>query len=404
MGEEYRSEVSKKGITDEEKNKIALKYKDKASQLYNTSFASEIQTQNQQNQVQQQVQQEKEKFKANIVGDIQSVSNEVNAFNSNEQAIVNVLKKYKTTEEFETFLKEYKVKTGKDFNKQMPSVFQHGDDRDEINDLKKHLNTLGYGITDVTETGYQGKAYLKTTADYEKIKGNTIGSLQGPGGSFLPGKTSDGTGFMQGPANYNSFTPPGGGQSFPTGFNTYTPPATTPPGGGQSFPTGFNTYTPPPANTPPPATTPPPGGETISNEKDITNQTEVVKVLNKIQSEAHSRGITMHTAQNTATTYIKASAEKLHYAKVAVEGTKMDSTKLVEKGIPSTQNLEQISIEMIKELQVANELLAGVFNNTQPTEGGIVLNLDGKKLATNFQNRMNNRQAFNNANRTRTNP
>jgi hypothetical protein len=383
MGEDYRSEVSKKGVTDEEKNKIALKYKDKATQLYNTSFASEIQTTNQQ---QQQAQNKKDELNKKLISlnadaDISKINKEFNKFNTDENEIINTLKKYKTQEEFELFTQQYKEKTGKKLDKQILDTFNYG----EAADLDTYLKTVGYtsapvngdiSIQKTKNTGtplpgqfnVQGNSNLPVTT-------NTIVFQQGPDGTLPPTTASYGTGFQQGPVGNGTYTPPGG-QSFPTGFNTYTPPTTTPP----------------------------PGGETVSNEKNINNQVEVVKVLNKIQSEAHSRGITIHTEQKTTTAYIKSSAEKLHYAKVAVEGTKMDSTKLVEKGIPSTQNLEQISIEMIKELQVANELLAGVVNNTQPAEGGIVLNLDGKKLATNFQNRMNNRQAFNNANRTRTNP
>jgi hypothetical protein len=388
------------------KGKIdALKAEQEYREAFNNIFSQEV---NAMNDIIKKQAEKEQLLKTNlkIDADIKSISDELEDWSlfgdKDQEIILNTVKKFKTQEEFEFFIKTFKEKTGRDFGKVIEEEFSNNL-ATEYWDLQGYLKNVGYDLKTVGQpkggrftTGGKPSFYKKenmitspngtmspTTPNNTFIQGPVgngwspygMGSLQGPGGSFLPGKTSDGTGFLQGPGGNGTYTPPGG-QLITTGFNAYTPPTTTPP----------------------------PGGDTISNEKDITNQIEVVKVLNKIQSEAHSRGITMHTAQNTATTYIKSSAEKLHYAKVAVEGTKMDSTKLVEKGIPSTQNLEQISIEMIKELQVANELLAGVFNNTQPTEGGIVLNLDGKKLATNFQNRMNNRQAFNNANRTRTNP
>jgi hypothetical protein len=367
MGEEYKSEVSKKGITDEEKNKIALKYKDKATELYNTSFSSEIQTINQQQQQSQNKKDELNKKLKNLGADsdIKRISAEFAAtWNTDEELIIDTLKKYKTQEEFELFTQQYQQKTGKKLDKQILNTFNYG----EAADLDTYLKTVGY-----TSAPVNGDISIQKIKNTETLRTGQFNVQE----NVNPPVITNTTGFQQGPVGNTTYTSTVG-QSIPTGFNAYIPPVTIP-------------YT----NTPP-------GGETISNEKNVNNQVEVVKVLNKIQSEADARGILMYTKEMDQNGNLQRIVTRTQNTAAYTEAIKTEEVQVNKITVPVMQNLEQIQIEMIKELQVATDLLATVVSNTQPAEGGIVLKLDGQKISTNFQNRMNNRRAFNNANRTRT--
>jgi hypothetical protein len=81
-----------------------------------------------------------------INADIETIKKEVSKgalVNSDEQLIVNTLKKYKTKEEFQNFLSQYKATTGKDLSNVITGPLEVSNDKTEIEDLKSHLSTFG---------------------------------------------------------------------------------------------------------------------------------------------------------------------------------------------------------------------------------------------------------------------
>ncbi len=281
---------------------------------------------------------EKYKTSGNDIKNIKAISSEFDAFNTDEQKIVDVLKNYKTPQEFQNFLAEFKATTGKDFNKQFGSAFQQGNDKKEIDQLNEHLKKLGYVVELNSKSG---------TTGIKSLTGETTSSVGGG----------------------NTYTAPG---------TNLTPGGTTPPSGGQA------------------GGTPPPGGQTIGNisSPELTvNMADTNAILNKIQSEAHSRGITMYTKEIQQNGNLERIVTRTQNTAAAVETSKIQIIKLVDEGLPSTKNLEKLQIETIAELRVATDLLALVVNNTgqaPPT----VISLDGQKIGNNFKNREGRRGAL----------
>ena len=75
--------------------------------------------------------------------DIATIQAELDNFNSDEQKIVNILKKYKDKASFKNFVDQYKSKSGKDFGTDVFRAIQPYNDKTEWNDLKTHLATMG---------------------------------------------------------------------------------------------------------------------------------------------------------------------------------------------------------------------------------------------------------------------
>jgi hypothetical protein len=84
----------------------------------------------------------------NVSGDVGTIIQELNKFNSDEQKIVNILKKYKDKASFKNFVDQYKTISGKDFGADVRRALQPGQDRVEIEDLKKHLTSIGVTMGD----------------------------------------------------------------------------------------------------------------------------------------------------------------------------------------------------------------------------------------------------------------
>jgi len=75
--------------------------------------------------------------------DVNTINSEIKSFNTNEQKIVDVLKKYATDKNtFQNFLSKYRSKYGVDLQDQMKSSFS-GIDQAEINDLNSVLSKIG---------------------------------------------------------------------------------------------------------------------------------------------------------------------------------------------------------------------------------------------------------------------
>jgi hypothetical protein len=84
----------------------------------------------------------------NVSGDVGTIIRELNNFDSDEQKIVNILKKYKDKASFKNFVDQYKTISGKDFGTDVRRVLTPGQDRVEIEDLKKHLTSIGVTMGD----------------------------------------------------------------------------------------------------------------------------------------------------------------------------------------------------------------------------------------------------------------
>jgi hypothetical protein len=84
----------------------------------------------------------------NVSGDVGTIIRELNNFDSDEQKIVNILKKYKDKASFKNFVDQYKTISGKDFGTDVRRALTPGQDRVEIEDLKKHLTSIGVTMGD----------------------------------------------------------------------------------------------------------------------------------------------------------------------------------------------------------------------------------------------------------------
>jgi hypothetical protein len=100
--------------------------------------------------------------------DIDTISNEIKSFNTDEQKIVDILKTYKSQSNFLKFLRDYKSKTGNDLNVDMYDAFQGGKsdngnwtglDAKELNDLEAHLKTIGMQFTPQKDTSNRTTGY-----------------------------------------------------------------------------------------------------------------------------------------------------------------------------------------------------------------------------------------------------
>jgi hypothetical protein len=94
----------------------------------------------------------------NIGSDVGSIMQELNNFNSDEQKIVDIVKKYKTKTEFQSFINQYKTISGKDFGKDFYRAIQPYNDPTEWNDLKNHLSTIGVTLASVVDSNGSGNA------------------------------------------------------------------------------------------------------------------------------------------------------------------------------------------------------------------------------------------------------
>ena len=90
--------------------------------------------------------------------DIATIQAELDNFNSDEQKIVDILKKYKDKASFKNFVDQYKSKSGKDFGADVFTAIQPYNDKTEWNDLKNHLATMGITLGNTTVDPRKGKS------------------------------------------------------------------------------------------------------------------------------------------------------------------------------------------------------------------------------------------------------
>jgi hypothetical protein len=90
--------------------------------------------------------------------DVGDIVRELDRFNSDEQKIVDIIKKYKNKSSFQNFLNKYKTISGKDFGSDVARAIKYPGDEKEYMDLKNHLKT--FGITLGQTAGSSGRGTL----------------------------------------------------------------------------------------------------------------------------------------------------------------------------------------------------------------------------------------------------
>ena len=98
---------------------------------------------------------------ANAGADVGAIMRELDKFNSDESAIVNIVKKYKDKASFKNFTDQYKTISGKDFGTDVFRAIQPYNDKTEWADLSNHLKSMGITLgTATTNGGNRGIATL----------------------------------------------------------------------------------------------------------------------------------------------------------------------------------------------------------------------------------------------------
>jgi hypothetical protein len=92
--------------------------------------------------------------------DVGTIMRELDKFNSDEQKIVDIIKKYKDKASFKSFTDQYKTISGKDFGADIHRALFGGQDRTEIEDLTKHLSSLGITLTSAPYDRSKGPSYI----------------------------------------------------------------------------------------------------------------------------------------------------------------------------------------------------------------------------------------------------
>jgi hypothetical protein len=98
---------------------------------------------------------------ANAGADVGAIMRELNKNNSDESAIVNIVKKYKDKASFKNFTDQYKTISGKDFGTDVFRAIQPYNDKTEWADLSNHLKSMGITLgTTTTNRGNSSAATL----------------------------------------------------------------------------------------------------------------------------------------------------------------------------------------------------------------------------------------------------
>ena len=119
---------------------------------------------------------------ADLGYDIATIMGELNKNNSDEQKIVDIVKKYTDKASFKQFVDQYKAKSGKDFGEDIFGAIQPNNDKTEWADLSNHLKSMGITLSHANTGGTpQRPKYSATftgldtpaapmTADQEKLR------------------------------------------------------------------------------------------------------------------------------------------------------------------------------------------------------------------------------------------
>jgi hypothetical protein len=75
--------------------------------------------------------------------DVGRMMRQLDAFNTNEDAVVNIIKRYNNKQTFSEFVKRYNETTGKNFGEHLYDALNPTRDKREWDELKNHLETFG---------------------------------------------------------------------------------------------------------------------------------------------------------------------------------------------------------------------------------------------------------------------
>ena len=122
-------------------------------------------------------------------GDVYTIKIELDKFNSDEQKIIDIVKKYNNKSQFQNFLNKYKTTTGKDFGKDVYRAINPNVDPTEWNDLKSHLSSFGITLgTAVDSQGIGGATFQGLSVQEKPIDPKKRGSTQIKSSKFKPCK------------------------------------------------------------------------------------------------------------------------------------------------------------------------------------------------------------------------
>jgi hypothetical protein len=102
---------------------------------------------------------------ANAGADVGAIMRELDKTNSDESAIVNIVKKYKDKASFKNFTDQYKTISGKDFGTDVYRAIQPYNDKTEWADLSNHLKSMGITLGNATTNGGRGGTATLTGLD-----------------------------------------------------------------------------------------------------------------------------------------------------------------------------------------------------------------------------------------------
>jgi hypothetical protein len=108
---------------------------------------------------------------ANAGADVGAIMRELDKNNSDESAIVNIVKKYKDKASFKNFTDQYKTISGKDFGADVIRAISPYNDKTEWADLSNHLKSMGITLGTATTNG--GNRSIATLTGLDTPSANT---------------------------------------------------------------------------------------------------------------------------------------------------------------------------------------------------------------------------------------
>lgn len=100
-----------------------------------------------------------------VGADVGTIVRELDKYNSDESAIVNIVKKYKDKASFKNFIDQYKTISGKDFGTDVYRAIEPYNDKTEWADLSNHLKSMGITLGHTTTNRGNSSAATLTGLD-----------------------------------------------------------------------------------------------------------------------------------------------------------------------------------------------------------------------------------------------
>lgn len=247
-----------------------------------------------------------------------------------------------------------------------------------------------------------GGGYNPPVVTKDNFKDYMWGGPFGAGVGITTGFGMGGTQTVTGGTNNGSAQGPTGNTTpaFVTGFNTYTP--------SQPDVTASNTST---TSTETTNTSNVESILTIISENIAAIKTlietpsatgdnkEVVTILNRIQSEANTRGILMYTKQIDQNGNLQRIVTRTETTAAQTQAANTNITYIKDNTVVPIKASTTLQEEMLVLLDQQTKILALISDNTTPTGKTPVINLDGAKISKNIVDRAAIDKTFNASNR-----